>query len=218
VVYAKVPATSISIVQNVHEQSKRDEFMMKLHPEFESTRSNLMNRAPSPTLDVCFGELLREEQHLLTQAAFQQDASPNPVAYVPYMRGKGKDIRKVQCFSCKEYGHIAANCKKKVCNYCKKQGHFIKECPPWPPNRQATIYHTTVNTSSAPGMSSASSSVARSSSLTPEMVQQIIMSAFSALRFQGKTSHKSWLIDSATSNHLIRCAIFVHIMVHPKFR
>jgi hypothetical protein len=39
---------------------------MKLPPEFEATRSNLMNRDPSPSLDVCFGELLHEEQRLLT--------------------------------------------------------------------------------------------------------------------------------------------------------
>jgi len=45
--------------------------MMKLHPKFEATHSNLMYRDPSPSLDVCFGELLRNDQCLLTQAAFQ---------------------------------------------------------------------------------------------------------------------------------------------------
>jgi hypothetical protein len=139
-VYAKVPATSLSDVQAIHEQSKRDQFLMKLHPEFEVTRSNLMNWDPSPSLDACFGELLCEEQRLLTQATFQQDSNPNLVAYAAYGKGKGKYMRKVQCFSCKEYGHIAANCAKKSCNYCKKQGHFIKECPTWPHNRQATAY------------------------------------------------------------------------------
>jgi hypothetical protein len=43
---------------------------MKLHPKFEVTRSNLMNQDPSPSLDVCFGELIREKQRLLTQATF----------------------------------------------------------------------------------------------------------------------------------------------------
>jgi hypothetical protein len=205
-VYAKVPAASLSDVQAVHEQSKRDQFLMKLRHEFEITRSNLMNRDPSPSLDVCFGELLREEQRLLTQATFQQDSNPNPVAYAAYGKGKGKDMRKIQCFSCKEYGHIAANCAKKSCNYCKKHGHFIKECPIRPQNRQATAYQAAVNTSSVPVMSSASSSVGGSSVLTPEMVQQMIMSAFSALGLQGKgiTSYKSWLIDSAASNHMTR--------------
>ena len=148
-VYAKVPAAYFSDVQVVHEQSKRDQFLTKLHPEFEVTSSNLMNWDPSPSLDVCFGELLWEKQRLLIQAKFQQDSNPNPVAYAAYGKGKGKDMRKVQCFSYEEYSHIAANCTKKSCNYCKKQGHFIKECPTRPQNHQATTYQAAVNTYSA---------------------------------------------------------------------
>ena len=64
-VYAQVPVASLSAAQAVHEQSKKDQFLMKLRPEFEVTCSNLMN------LDVCFGELLCQEQRLLTQATFQ---------------------------------------------------------------------------------------------------------------------------------------------------
>ncbi|XP_058106479.1 uncharacterized protein LOC131249728 [Magnolia sinica] len=60
IIYAKIPAASLSVVQEVHEQSKRDRFPMKLRLEFEATRSNLMNRDPPPSLDVCFEELLRE--------------------------------------------------------------------------------------------------------------------------------------------------------------
>jgi hypothetical protein len=205
-VYAKVPTASLSVVQVIHKQSKRDQFLIKLCPEFEVTRSNLMNRDPSPSLEVYFGELLREEQRLLTQATFQQDSNLNPVAYAAYGKGKGKDMRKIQCFSCKEYGHIVANYAKKSCNYCKKQGHFIKECLTRPQNRQATTYQAAMNTSSAPMISSASSSAAKSSVLTPEMVQQMITLAFSALGLQGNgtTSYKSWLIDSAASNHMTR--------------
>jgi hypothetical protein len=101
-VYAKVPTASLSDVQAVHEQSKRDQFLMKLHPEFEATRSKLMNWDPSPSFDVCFGESLCEEQCLLTQATFQEDSNPNPVAYAAYEKGKGKDMCKGQCFNCKE--------------------------------------------------------------------------------------------------------------------
>ena len=67
IVYAKVPTKSLSVVQEVHEQRKRDKFMMKLRSEFEVIPFNLMNCASSSSLDVCFGELLREEQHLATQ-------------------------------------------------------------------------------------------------------------------------------------------------------
>jgi hypothetical protein len=63
-----------------------------------------------------------------------------------------------------------------------------------------------VNTSSTPMMSSASSSVGGSSVLTPEMVQQMIMSAFFALGLQGNgtTSFQSWLKDYAASNHMTK--------------
>ena len=67
IVYAKIPSKSLSIIQGVHEQIKRDQFFMKLRSDFESVRSNLMSRDQSPSLDVCFRELLREKQHLVTQ-------------------------------------------------------------------------------------------------------------------------------------------------------
>ncbi|XP_031283759.1 uncharacterized protein LOC116142466 [Pistacia vera] len=66
IIYAKVPEDSLSVVQEIHAQSKRDQFLMKLRLEFEATRSNLMNRNPVPSLDICFGELLCEEQRLTT--------------------------------------------------------------------------------------------------------------------------------------------------------
>ena len=117
IVYAKVPTESLSDVQEVHEQSKRDQFLMKLRSEFEAICSNMMNRAPSPSLNACFGELFREEQHLATQTTLQQISIPdNAVAYAAHGRGKVRNMQPVQCYSCKEYGHIAANCAKKSCN------------------------------------------------------------------------------------------------------
>ncbi|KAJ0084938.1 hypothetical protein Patl1_30072 [Pistacia atlantica] len=138
---SRVPEDSLSIVQEIHAQSKRDQFLMKLRPEFEATRSNLMNRNPVPSLDICFGELLREEQRLTTQATYQHDKMiSNAVAYAAQGKGKGRDMRNVQCFICKEYGHIATNCTRKFCNYCKKPRHIIKECPTRPQNRQANAH------------------------------------------------------------------------------
>ncbi|KAJ0047007.1 hypothetical protein Pint_05362 [Pistacia integerrima] len=64
--------------------TKRDQFLMKLRPDFESIRASLVNRDHVPTLEACFGELLR--------------------------KGKGRDMSTTQCYSCKKYGHIAPNC------------------------------------------------------------------------------------------------------------
>ena len=72
-IYVQVPIKSLANVQEVHEHSKRDQFLMKLCPEHEAACSNMMNRDHSPYLDVCFKEFLREEQRLATQTIFQQN-------------------------------------------------------------------------------------------------------------------------------------------------
>ena len=41
IVYAGLPSEGLS---SVHETTQHDQFLMKLRPEFEGTRSNLMNR------------------------------------------------------------------------------------------------------------------------------------------------------------------------------
>jgi len=61
IVYANVLTAALSTVQEVHDTNKRDQFLMKLRFNFETARSNLMNRHPVPSLDVCLSELLREE-------------------------------------------------------------------------------------------------------------------------------------------------------------
>ena len=66
IVYANVPAAALSAVQVVHATSNQDQLLMKLRPDFEIAWSNLMNRHPVPSLDVCLNELLREEQRIVT--------------------------------------------------------------------------------------------------------------------------------------------------------
>ncbi|KAH7514067.1 hypothetical protein FEM48_Zijuj11G0049200 [Ziziphus jujuba var. spinosa] len=63
IIYVQVPTESLATVQKVHEQSKRDQFLMKLRPEYEATHSNLMIRDPSPSLDQLMGEVRGETCH-----------------------------------------------------------------------------------------------------------------------------------------------------------
>lgn len=89
IIYADLPAASLSSIQEIHKTSQRNQFLMKLRPQFETVRSNLMSRVPSPSLESCLGELLREEQRLVTQTALAQNAphaAPIDVAYIA--RGK----------------------------------------------------------------------------------------------------------------------------------
>ena len=57
IVYANVPTTALSAVREVHATSKLDQFLMKLLPDFEIARSNMMNHHPIPSLDACLSKL-----------------------------------------------------------------------------------------------------------------------------------------------------------------
>ena len=69
-------------------KESKDKFLMKLRSDFESVRSNLMNRDLSPSLDVCFREFLREEQRPVTPKALKND---NDVTVAFTAQGKGND-------------------------------------------------------------------------------------------------------------------------------
>ena len=118
-----------------------------------------MNRHPVPSLDACLSEILREEQHIVTQATMEHRANvsaPISVAYAAQGRNKGRDMRVVQCFSCKDFGHIARDCPKKFYNYCKKQGHIISACPIRLEKKQGTAYHASTSASSSTALPAAS--------------------------------------------------------------
>ena len=194
---SKVPKEALGAVQAVHNESKRDEFLMKLHPKFESVRVGFINRKPVPTLDECLGELLHEKQHLASQHGTASTEIFN-MAYAA--QGKGRFKSSTQCYSCKEFGHVAKNCSKKFCNYYKKKGHIIKDCRIRPQNRSAYALYT-AGQSNLVTMPLNQPAIPRSySTLTPKHVQQIIVSA---LGLQGKTKllPSPWLIDFAASNH-----------------
>ena len=206
-VTADVPIAALSTIQTIHATTRRDQFLMKLRSEYESVRSSLLNRSPVPSLDICFGELLREEQRLSTQAILEQSHGSSGKAIVAYAaqgRGPPMHSKNLQCFCCKEYGHIAATCPKKFCSYCKKKGHIIKECRIRPQNRQAQAFQTSVIVPPVATHNSPSTacSVPAPDYCTPEMVQRMLISALSTMGFQGNNSTKLWYVDSGASNHM----------------
>ena len=137
---------------------------MKLRPEYETVRFNLMSRVPSPSLNECLNELLRKEQCQITQHALKQRSLGNPIdvayvatgnrqsvtAYVAKGNSQGMDLSKIQCYGCKNFGHYASQCKQKFCNYCKASGHVIADCRRRPHNCTPRAYHanTVADTSS----------------------------------------------------------------------
>lgn len=59
IVHSKVTKEALAVLQVVHAKSKRDQFLMKLRPEFETVLVGLLNRTLVPSSDVCLGESLR---------------------------------------------------------------------------------------------------------------------------------------------------------------
>ena len=139
------------------------------------------------------------------------------VAYAAQGRHMGRDMRVVQCFSCKAFGHIAQDCPKKFCNYYKKQGHIISACPIRPKRKQSTTYHASTATSSSAALHATSpvvplpvpTTLANPTTLTPEMVQQMIFSAFTAFGLSGnhKVFSKPWYFDFEASNHMTNTVV-----------
>ncbi|KAI4313336.1 hypothetical protein L6164_026322 [Bauhinia variegata] len=116
----------------------------------------------------------------------------------------------MQCYSCKEFGHIACNCGKKFYNYCKQHGQIVKECSIRPKNWRARAFQAVV-----PNLNIGSTSTTTSTNqpiLTLEMVQQMIFTAFStfALQGQGKTIFSPWFVNSRASKHMIGSPNLLH--------
>ena len=107
----------------------------------------------------------------------------------------------VQCYSCKGFGHIATNSTKKFCNYCKKTRHIITAFSIRPPKKSETAYNASFSPLNDPSLGQ--------SSITPNMVQQMIVFALFALGLSGNknSNPKPWYFDSGASNHMTNTAL-----------
>ncbi|KAJ0078487.1 hypothetical protein Patl1_23949 [Pistacia atlantica] len=122
-----------------------------------------------------------QQQRLSTQAILEQshgNSEMTTMAYVAQRRGSPVTSKNLQCFCCKEYGHIAANCPKKYCSYCKKKGSYYQRMSYPPPNRQAQAFQTSIT------IPPTATFVAHGPSL-------------------GKHSTTLWYVDSGASNHMM---------------
>ncbi|PIN04263.1 hypothetical protein CDL12_23198 [Handroanthus impetiginosus] len=192
------------------ERKKSRVFLMKLRPEFESIRANLLNRETTPDIDMVLSAVLREETRLGTQSSM--DASLSVSTALLASRSNSTSARKtslLQYFQCKEYGHIAAHCRKRnICNYCKKPGHIILDRPKRPNRRTPTQQQAFQATVSALITQSSPFDSAELQRLIQESVAAALPGAIStalSASYSGKSllkDPKVWHIDSAASNHM----------------
>ncbi|CAN0885253.1 hypothetical protein LINGRAHAP2_LOCUS15069 [Linum grandiflorum] len=121
-------------VQKERHRSRVLQFLMKLRPEFESIRSQLIS-ANKIDIDAVLGDLVRAEIRLRTQHLIDDSSTAtrnvfaaNRTQYRPQF-GQVSNSAELRCRHCNESGHFLSHCKKRnFCNYCKNHGHIILEC------------------------------------------------------------------------------------------
>ncbi|KAG5570990.1 hypothetical protein H5410_060756 [Solanum commersonii] len=147
---------------------------MKLRPDFEPIRANILNKETLLDIDVVFGELICEETCINTLASMDSSYTIDAAMYTSKGTYKSYNQRSFQksrpeCFECKEYGHIVSHCKKRnICNYCKKPDHIILEC-----NRRLNTRQTK-NKAYQTSEAYVSQAKITTSSLDPKALQKMI--------------------------------------------
>ncbi|CAN0862290.1 Retrovirus-related Pol polyprotein from transposon TNT 1-94 [Linum grandiflorum] len=220
----EVSSEVLDVMLKERNKARAVQFLMKLRPEFESTRLALI-AANTVNFDTIIGDLVRVETRLRTQAHMDGSTAASGSVFTA-RQGRPQFTRpphgsttsgELKCRHCGDHGHHIANCKKRnYCNYCRRPGHIILECR----NRQRNDARfcspavSSGNANRAPQATSArntSYSAVASADTSVDIHQMVraalsevlpsaIQSAFATFGVNGKP--RPWLLDSAAFNHM----------------
>jgi hypothetical protein len=109
------------LVSTHRERLRLHQFLMGILDDFESVRSQLLNRSPLLTVNQVVTNLVREETHLKSHRSSQPHttvlATPTLVDPIVTSPSRGHDKRR----SNQKNSHI-------ICAFCKNRGHTIDRC------------------------------------------------------------------------------------------
>ncbi|KAF8377349.1 hypothetical protein HHK36_030726 [Tetracentron sinense] len=202
----EILSDAIVTFQEMRERTQVRKFLMKMRHDFEHCRAALLNRSPLPSMNTMICDLLAEEQRLKAFIGVPQPPGSSEMVLLASSPAPGKrDMSRVQCYGCKQFGHLATTCRDSpICAFCKIRGHRIQECRK-KKRAQGKVYMTTTDASST----SVIAPSPPSGPLTPEMVQQIVQ-ALSAAGLSGTSLQSPWYFDSGASNHMTGTASYLH--------
>ncbi|XP_078443058.1 uncharacterized protein LOC144712663 [Wolffia australiana] len=133
-------------------------FLMGLNPEYESVRSQILNREKIPDLEQAIYLILEEEGRLqVVSSTLKEEASLGMIAKVKNQRTGEADLQSADKVTGQDAHETYQNRKSQgsrdnkssiVCHYCKRRGHTKDKC--WdlygrPPRAQAHSAHTGVS-------------------------------------------------------------------------
>jgi hypothetical protein len=109
------------LVSTHQERTRLHQFLMGVLDDFESVRSQLLNRSPLPTVNQAVNDLVHEETCLKSHRSSQPHTTvlATPVSVDPAVTAppKGHDKRR----SNKKNSHL-------ICAFCKHRDHTIDQC------------------------------------------------------------------------------------------
>ncbi|XP_020107831.1 uncharacterized protein LOC109723762 isoform X2 [Ananas comosus] len=120
----------------IRDQQRLFQFIMRLRPEFEALRGQLLHRSPLPTIDAALAELIAEETRLRVLHSSSPStptvlAAPNQVPPEPLSSTNSfvprKNKRNIQCKYCQLWGHHIQDCRKK--KWADQQRHSPRGYP-----------------------------------------------------------------------------------------
>jgi hypothetical protein len=108
------------LVSTHRERTRLHQFLMGVLDDFESVRSQLLNRSPLPTVNQAVNDLVREETRLKSHRSSQPHTTvlATPVSVDPTVTAPPKSHDKRR--SNKKNSHL-------ICAFCKHRGHTIDQ-------------------------------------------------------------------------------------------
>ncbi|KAG5579799.1 hypothetical protein H5410_050426 [Solanum commersonii] len=191
VISASIPVTRLKDFMTTMKGTRTVQFIMKLKLESEHFHVSILNREKLPALEVLPWRI---------PLPWTLPANSN---------------KHVQCYHCKETGHIISHCKKRnYCNYCKKDDYIILECRKKSgPGKRSTPHKAFQAMAKDAGTREPPNTKVLDRNDIYKMIQESLVAALpnaisSALSatYPGKTklSYSTvWHIDSAASYHMI---------------
>uniref|UniRef100_A0A2N9HM25 Integrase catalytic domain-containing protein n=1 Tax=Fagus sylvatica TaxID=28930 RepID=A0A2N9HM25_FAGSY len=194
--------SNAQLVSTHRERTRLHQFLMGVLDDFESVRSQLLNRSPLPTVNQAVNDLVCEETRLKSHHSSQPHTTvlATPVSVDPTVTAppKGHDKRR----SNKKNSHL-------ICAFCKHRGHTIDQC-----NMRARILQRSAALTASESVPSSDAAPFDPVSLTtPTYSIADLQALFNQVQIPSSSASNpalsvtpgissEWFLDSACCNHM----------------
>ncbi|KAG9439538.1 hypothetical protein H6P81_019703 [Aristolochia fimbriata] len=191
------------IFQKYNKEVHLVQFFMPLRDEYDSIRSSMLHMTPLSSVESALSELLAEDTRRLTRGPFSPSLGGIDTVFATSSKKSSTSLE--------EKPSTTRDMSKVKCNYCKEFGHMKFTCPKLKKSPHSTSTRHT-NAASASQDDSLPSLLSSSASPIPTFgdIQEMINKALiglgqrtsSSSTLSASSGKSSWIIDSGALNHM----------------